>query len=68
MTTDYELDGHDSIPGRGKRFISTLQCPDQLWNSPSRLAMDTEGSFPGDEVAGGKADNSPQSTAEVKIL
>jgi hypothetical protein len=33
----YGLDCRGSIPGRGKRFFSILQCPDRLWGPPSLL-------------------------------
>jgi hypothetical protein len=34
ITTGYWLDAHGSIPGRVKRFISTSQHPDRLWDYP----------------------------------
>jgi hypothetical protein len=59
------LDGRDSIPGRGKRFFSTLQRPDPLWGSPSLLPKGTGDSFPGSKATG--AWNLPlSSSAEVK--
>jgi hypothetical protein len=42
-----------SIPGRGNRFFSTLQCPDQLW-SPHLAShpMGAGSTFPGSKAAG----------------
>jgi hypothetical protein len=37
IATGYGLVGQDSIPGKGKRFISTPQYPNLLWHSPSLL-------------------------------
>jgi hypothetical protein len=31
IVTGYGLDGHGSIPGRDKRFFSSLQSPDVLY-------------------------------------
>jgi hypothetical protein len=38
IVTGYGLDGRILIPGRGKRFLSTPQCPDRLWGPPSLLS------------------------------
>jgi hypothetical protein len=34
IVTGYGLDGLVSIPGKGKKFISSLQVPDRLWGQP----------------------------------
>jgi hypothetical protein len=38
IASDYWLTGRSSIPGRGKRFLSTPQRPDRLWGPPSLLS------------------------------
>jgi hypothetical protein len=38
IVTGYGLDGQHSIPGRGKRFFSSTQCPDRLWVQPNLLS------------------------------
>jgi hypothetical protein len=43
----YGLDGQGSIPGRGRRFFSSPQCPDWLCDPPASYLMGTRGSFPG---------------------
>jgi hypothetical protein len=42
----YGLDDWDSIPGKGKRFFSTLQRPDLLWCPPSLLSKGYRKFFP----------------------
>jgi hypothetical protein len=41
----------DSIPGRGKRFFSSIKPPDQHWGPPSLLFNEYTGSFSGGKVA-----------------
>jgi hypothetical protein len=44
----YRLDGWGLIPGRDKRFFSSLQCPGQFWG-PCRLLYNGDwGLFPQD--------------------
>jgi hypothetical protein len=45
IVTIYELDGHSSIPGRGKRLFSTPQRPDRFWGPPSLLSNGYPGMF-----------------------
>jgi hypothetical protein len=46
IATACELDGWGSISGRGKRFSSTLQCPDRPWDAPSLLSNGYRRFFP----------------------
>jgi hypothetical protein len=53
----YRLDGRGSVPGKGKRFFSTPQSPDQIWGAgsgfhPVSYRMGTLGSFPRGKAAG----------------
>jgi hypothetical protein len=67
ISTGFELGGRGWIPGRGKKFLFSSQCPDRLWGPPSLLsnwyrgALSTAVKRPGHE-----ADHSPLSCAEVK--
>jgi hypothetical protein len=45
----YRLESRDLIPGRGKRFFSSPQHPDQFWGP---YPMGTTGSIPGNKAAG----------------
>jgi hypothetical protein len=47
IATGYKLDGRGSIPGRGRRFMSSPQGPDRL---PYPMGM--PGYFSGDNAAG----------------
>jgi hypothetical protein len=38
ISTGYGMDSLGSIPGRGNRFFSTPQHPDQLWDPSSLLS------------------------------
>jgi hypothetical protein len=40
------------IHGRGKRFFSSLKCPEQLWDPPSLLFSGYWVSLPGGKVPG----------------
>jgi len=42
----YGLDDRDSIPGRGKEFISLLSCPERLWGLHSFLSNGYQELFP----------------------
>jgi hypothetical protein len=42
----YGVDAQVSITGRGKRFFSTPQRPDQLWGPDSLLSNGYLGLFP----------------------
>jgi hypothetical protein len=46
LAMGYGLGGRGSIPGRGKRFISTPQRPHRLWGLPSVLSNGNRGLFP----------------------
>jgi len=35
-----------SIPCRGRKFVYSPQCPDQLWNPPSQLFSGYQRPFP----------------------
>jgi hypothetical protein len=39
-----------SIPGRGKKCISSLRCPDQVWNTSSLIFNGFRDSSRGKEV------------------
>jgi hypothetical protein len=47
IATGYGLVGRGSIPGRGKRLVSTPQRPDRLWGPPSLLYNVYLGPFQG---------------------
>jgi hypothetical protein len=49
--TGYGVDGRGSIPGKGKRFVSSPQCPDRLWGPPILLCYGYRGRFPGGKAA-----------------
>jgi hypothetical protein len=53
-----------SIPGKGKRFFSSPQCPDRLWDPPIQWVPGALS--PGVKRLGHEADHSPTSSAEVK--
>jgi hypothetical protein len=38
IVTDYGLEVQGLIPGRGKRYLSTPQHPDQLWSPHSPVS------------------------------
>jgi hypothetical protein len=48
----YGLDIRGSILSRGKRFFSTLQGTDRLWDPPSLLSIGYWGPFPGGKAGG----------------
>jgi hypothetical protein len=48
----YGLDSRGSITGKGKKFVSTPQCPDRLWGPLTPYTMCTWGCFPGGKAAG----------------
>jgi hypothetical protein len=60
LVTGYGMHGWSSIPGRGKRFFSTPQSLDGLWDPPSLQWV------PGVKRAGPEADHSPPSNTQVK--
>jgi hypothetical protein len=35
ITTSCSIDGRGTVPGRGRIFFSSSQCPDRLWGPPS---------------------------------
>jgi hypothetical protein len=55
----------DSIPGRGKRFVSSSECPDRLWRPPACCLIATGALSRGVKRPGHEADNPTQSSAEV---
>lgn len=63
IPTGYGLEGRGSIPGRGKRFFSTLQRSDLLWGPAYPVAIG--GYFPEVKRPERKADHSPSSSDEV---
>jgi hypothetical protein len=60
------MNGRGSIPGRGKRFLSSLQRPDRLWGPPSLLSNGYRRLSPGIKRPRREADRSPPSSAQVK--
>jgi hypothetical protein len=67
QTTGYGLDGRSSIPGRGKRFLSSPQCPDRLSGSPSLVSNGhREDLSPGVKWQEREADQAITPSAEVK--
>jgi hypothetical protein len=63
--TSHELDGQRSIPSRGKRFFSSPQRLERLWDPPSLLYNVYRGL--GVNRPGHEADHSPPTIAEVKL-
>jgi hypothetical protein len=73
----YGLGGWVSVPARGKKFLSSLQRPDQLWDPPSVKSGSYSYQPPSQLVPralslrlkrlGREADHLPPSSAEVKI-
>jgi hypothetical protein len=55
-----------SIPGKGKRFLSSQQHSDKLSDPPSFLSMGTESCFAGGKGARVQANHSSPSIAKVK--
>jgi hypothetical protein len=57
-----------SIPGRGKRFVSSAEHPYRLWDLPSQPSIQwVPGALsPGVKWPGHEANHSPPSSAEVK--
>jgi hypothetical protein len=55
-----------SSPGRGWEFFSSSSRPDRLWGPYNFLLNGYQGLFPEGKAAGGEADHSPPSSAEVK--
>jgi hypothetical protein len=47
IATGYGLGDQGSIPVRGKRFISSPQCPGRPWGPPSLLSNGYWDLFPG---------------------
>jgi hypothetical protein len=37
IATDYGVDGQGLIHGRGKKYFSSSQLPDRLWNTSTLL-------------------------------
>jgi hypothetical protein len=67
IATGYGLDGRGSIPGRGKRSVSTPQLSDRPWSPPSLLHNAYQGLFPqGGKWLKREADHSLRSSTEVK--
>jgi hypothetical protein len=63
----YKLDGWDSIPGRGKRFLTSAQRPVRFWGPLKRpIQLITWALLPGLKRQRSKADCSPPSNAEAK--
>jgi hypothetical protein len=67
LSTGYRLDGRGSISGRGNRFFSNPQRPDQLWGHLSLLSIEYRGLFSwGLKQLEREAYNSLLSSANVK--
>jgi hypothetical protein len=64
----YWLNGQDSLPGRGKRFLCTPQRPDRLWGPFSLLSIGYRGYLPGVKRPGREAGYSPPYGAEAKTV
>jgi hypothetical protein len=59
--------GRDSVPGRGKRFFSSPQRPDRIWNSLNLLHNGYCGAlFPGVDRTECEANHSPPHSTEIK--
>jgi len=53
-------------PSRGKRFFSSLKCPDWLWYPPCHIFTGYRGSFLGVRLLGHEVDRSPLSGIKVR--
>jgi hypothetical protein len=62
IAVGYGLDGRGSISDRGKRFLSSPQRPDRLWDPPSLLSNCSLGG----KAPGIWSYHSPSSSVEVK--
>jgi TM2 domain-containing membrane protein YozV len=60
----YGLEGWGWIPGRGKKYLSSLQRPDRLWGPTSQWVPGTHSPRVKRPVL--EADHAPSSSAEVK--
>jgi hypothetical protein len=56
----------DSIPGRGKKFLSFSQSAEWLWGRPTSHQMGNRGSFYGVKRQGSENNFSPPCNVEVK--